>query len=396
MRTLAIASTLKMLAPKTKSTVLLGSLQHIFTPLFEAADVQVIDIAGRLVDYSTSSHLDKLLNWERFVGEYVANTFVSGERILTYIALFLEEKPRIVISDYNMSAAIAAHILNIPHALITERYDYTMLQLTDDQLKEGGFIIPNTDLERARSALHTLFKWITERSKLVLTDKPPIPEMDAGTPVLASLKAGNGHFVGPMVRRGESHNEERIEAIRSDLNISPGPYIIASISGTTMFLENRDALLNCYMDTFHILRQRYENLTMVLIGRGEDLPATDGVVQASYIPDWAPLLHGAELLVSAPGWITATEVASMQIPTLFVLPSASEFHEVEALERLSRLGYPTYMGTEPTALSEKISSVIDIPDHHKYFASASSKLASPDSDGAVRAAEHLISLLSKI
>jgi len=320
---------------------------------------------------------------------------VSGERILTYIALLLEEKPHVVVSDYNMCAAIAAHILGIPHALITERYDYTMLQLTDDQLKEGGFIIPNTDLERARTALHALFEWITGNSKLVLTDKPPIPEMDANTPVFASLKAENGHFVGPMVRKGEPHDEEKIEAIRSDLNISPGPYIVASISGTTMFLENRDALLSCYMDTFHLLRQRYKNLTMVLIGRGENLPATDGVVQASYIPNWAPLLHGAELLVSAPGWITATEVASMQIPTLFVLPSASEFHEVEALERLSRLGYPTYMGTEPAALSDRISAVIDMPRRHEHFASASSKLAFPDNDGAGRAARHLISLLGR-
>lgn len=395
MRALAIASALKQLSPTTKSTVLLGSLQHIFAPLFKTAGVEVTDIAGRLVDYSTSSHLDKLLNWERFVGDYVANTFVSGERILTYIALLLEEKPHVVVSDYNMCAAIAAHILGIPHALITERYDYTMLQLTDDQLKEGGFIIPNTDLERARTALHALFEWITGNSKLVLTDKPPIPEMDANTPVFASLKAENGHFVGPMVRKGEPHDEEKIEAIRSDLNISPEPYIVASISGTTMFLENRDALLSCYMDTFHLLRQRYKNLTMVLIGRGENLPATDGVVQASYIPNWAPLLHGAELLVSAPGWITATEVASMQIPTLFVLPSASEFHEVEALERLSRLGYPTYMGTEPAALSDRISAVIDMPRRHEHFASASSKLAFPDNDGAGRAARHLISLLGR-
>lgn len=65
MRALAIASALKQLSPTTKSTVLLGSLQHIFTPLFKTAGVEVTDIAGRLVDYSTSSHLDKLLNWER-------------------------------------------------------------------------------------------------------------------------------------------------------------------------------------------------------------------------------------------------------------------------------------------------------------------------------------------
>ena len=45
-----------------------------------------------------------------------------------------------------------------------------------------------------------------------------------------------------------------------------------------MFLENRDALLSCYMDTFHLLRQRYKNLTMVLIGRGENLPATPMVL----------------------------------------------------------------------------------------------------------------------
>ena len=126
-----------------------------------------------------------------------------------------------------------------------------------------------------------------------------------------------------------------------------------------MFLENRDALLSCYMDTFHLLRQRYKNLTMVLIGRGENLPATDGVVQASYIPNWAPLLHGAELLVSAPGC------------------------------------YPTYMGTEPAALSDRISAVIDMPRRHEHFASASSKLAFPDNDGAGRAARHLISLLGR-
>ena len=38
MRALAIASALKQLSPTTKSTVLLGSLQHIFTPL-EVASV---------------------------------------------------------------------------------------------------------------------------------------------------------------------------------------------------------------------------------------------------------------------------------------------------------------------------------------------------------------------
>ena len=85
----------------------------------------------------------------------------------------------------------------------------------------------------------------------------------------------------------------------------------------------------------------------------------------------------------------------MQIPTLFVLPSASEFHEVEALERLSRLGYPTYMGTEPAVLTDRISSVIDMPDNHEHFVSASSKLAFPDNDGAGRAAEHLINLLGR-
>lgn len=88
-----------------------------------------------------------------------------------------------------------------------------------------------------------------QHSQLVLTDKPYIESIDNGTPVEAALKSGLAHFVGPMIR--EPKNQDA-STVRADLGIGDSPYVIASISGTTMFEESKQGLLKAYIESYEI------------------------------------------------------------------------------------------------------------------------------------------------
>lgn len=382
MRALSIAQAIVRRDREARQAVALASLQRTFTPLFEAAGVEVIDIAGRLVDYSTSSNLQKTLNWTNYIGGYIANTFMSGEKVLSYIALIEELKPEAVVSDYNIAACMAAIFCDIPLVFVTERYDFTLCQLNDDELTLGGFIVDQRELKRARVALHQQFAWIIQHSQLVLTDKPYMPSLDGGTPVEAALRSGLAHFVGPMIRDIASH---KAVSARDELGIGDGPYIVASISGTTMFSESKDRLLRAYIESYRLLRRDMPTLKLVLLGRAE-IDGGEGVISTPYYPNWMGLLKEAELLLSAPGWITVTEISALRIPTVFVLPSNSEYHEIEALRRLNALEFPVYLGyaTEDLANIVRIELGKDrkSPDYYRPHG----RIASPDWRGADRAA----------
>lgn len=388
MRVLSIGRALKDRNPDIDLKVALASLQDVFTPMFEGSGIEVIDVAGQLMDYSKKSNLSRQLDWGSYIAGYISNTFLSSERMLAYLAIIEEHKPRVVISDFNMAACLAAIFSRTPLVFVTERYDFTLCQLTDEDLSEGGFELNAEDLNRARLALHKQFSWMIEQSQLVLTDKPYIPEMDNGTPVASALHSGKAHFVGPMIR---DFTQTNASTVRADLGLGDGPFVVASISGTTMFAESKQNLLNGYLEAFERLRAERPELKMVLLGR-QDIAPREGVISVPYYPDWMGLLREASLLVSAPGWITVTEIAALNIPTLFVLPSKSEYHEAEALDRLGRLGFPTYLGCEPARIAELIGAELDKDTAAPTYFGAHQRVAAPDGLGAHRAASRILSL----
>ncbi|MGI4836318.1 MAG: hypothetical protein ACRYF9_01720 [Janthinobacterium lividum] len=389
MRALSIARAIRQIQPEAQLKVALASLQPVFTPLFEASGIDVVDIAGQLVDYSKKSNLSKNLDWAGYIGGYVANSFLSGERILSYLALIDQYKPKVLVSDFNMAACLAAIFSRTPLVFVTERYDFTLCQLSDDDLREGGFDVNTDDLARARAALHMQFGWMIEHSRLILTDKPYIPEMDDGTPVAAALAEGRAHFTGPMIRDMQHSNGAKV---RADLGLGDSPFIVASISGTTMFAENKDALLQGYLEGYELLRQQFPTLKMVLLGR-QVMADRDGVICVPYYPDWMGLLRETRLLLSAPGWITVTEVAAMRIPTFFILPSKSEYHEAEALDRLDRLGFPTYLGCDSIMIAELVARELQRDTAADSYFKAHERVCAPDGNGAARAAQMIVDLI---
>ncbi|MEV6481208.1 hypothetical protein [Streptomyces sp. NPDC051576] len=355
MRSLALARELRRQSPDAEVTVLLGSLQPTFGPLFDAAGVKVIDIAGDHVDHATRSNLTRELGWQTYIKDYAAPAFVNGERVLGYLSHYQDLAPDLVVSDYNISASMAAAIAGVPHALVTERYDFTLLQIDDSTLEAGGFKVDREDLRRGRNSLHAVFDWIVSTAEIVLTDKPYVPELDAGTSVAAALDAGRAVFTGPMIREIPERGDG--EDVRASLGLGPGPVMVGSVGGTSMFWENKQRVIESYILAHRRLKHTHPDLQLVLLGR-EWVEAPDDVVVLTYLPDWMPLLQEADVLLSAPGWITVTEVAALRVPTVFVLSSLAEYHEVEASDRLGRLGFPSLIAPAVDQLADAVRPFI--------------------------------------
>ncbi|WP_274915255.1 hypothetical protein [Streptomyces sp. WZ-12] len=355
MRALALARELRRQLPEVELTVLLGSLQSTFGPLFGEAGVSVVDVAGDLVDHATRSNLTRELDWQTYIKGYLAPAFVNGERVLGYLSYYQDLKPDLVVSDYNISASMAATLSGTPHALVTERYDFTLFQIDDRTLESGGFRVNREDLRRGRNSLHSVFKWIVDTAEVVLTDKPYVPELDDGTAVARALVEGNAVFTGPMIREVPERQDGSV--VRASLGLGPGPIMVGSVGGTTMFRENKQQVIEDYIRTHQRLKQDHPDLQLVLLGR-EQVEAPDDVVVLTYLPDWMPLLQEADVLLSAPGWITVTEVAALRVPTVFVLSSLGEYHEVEASERLGRLGFPSLVAPPVDELVDVVGPLI--------------------------------------
>ena len=183
MRTLALAREIRQICPEAELIVLLASLQDIFSPLFRECGTSVIDIAEHPVDHTSRDHLDKRMDWDTYIGGYIASSFVNGARLLKYIALYENLEPDLVVSDYNIAASMAAIINGTAHALVTERYDFTICQVDDDTLEASGFTVSREDMKQSRKSLHRMFEWIVSSAEAVLTDKPAVKELDSGTAV---------------------------------------------------------------------------------------------------------------------------------------------------------------------------------------------------------------------
>lgn len=383
MRALALAGELIRQDPSLRVVAHIGSNVKTFAPLFEniGAIVTVADDAA--VDHAQIEHMSTRLDKANYVDGYLVPTFLNGSRILDYLALFHQFDPDLVISDYNICASIAALIGGRKHVLVTERYDFSVVQLSNSDLRCAGFIVDDAEMDSLRPALQIIFDWIIRGSMIVLTDKPAVAELDSGTALYAHLDDKKVHFLGPLVRRPpEDVNEAEL---RARLKLGDGPVFVASVGGTTMFLENRDRAVAVYREAFRLLHIDHPDAVMVLLGRGVVSVEQQGVVMLDYLPDWMPLLKIASALVSQPGWITATEVASLKVPTVFILGGRGEYHEIEALERLRLLGFPTIEEPEVEALHKLLAEAVT-GDLAARCARPLERLAPTDAPGAPGAA----------
>lgn len=345
MRALALTRELHTLDPTQEIVVLLGSMQDVFEPLFSSAGAKVISTETGVVDHAKSGHLDKILDREHFVDGYLAPTFLNGSKMIDYLAYFDEIDPAVVVSDYNLTASAAAIMGGYRHVLVTERYDFSLVQLSNEDFREAGFVVNETEINRVRPALTRIFDWLIRNSALVLTDKPPLADLDADTALYPHLSEANIKFVGPMTRPTPENVDH--DQVRRELGLGSGPLLVASVGGTTMFMENKQKAIQTYRDAFAHLREDHPDAEMVLIGRGTPDVDDEGVRTLDYVPDWMPLLTCSSALIAQPGWITVTEIAALGVRTIFVLGGRGEYHELEALRRLDALGFPTAI--EPTS-----------------------------------------------
>lgn len=344
MRAFALANELRTINPFQEVNVLLGSMQDVFTPLFKNIGVEVVSTESSVVDHAKVGHLEKVLDREHFIDGYLVPTFLNGSKMLDYLSYYEKLEPEIVVSDYNLTASIAAIIGGYRHVLVTERYDFSLVQLSNDDFRAAGFAVKDQEINRIRPALTSIFDWLLRNSALVLTDKPPLADLDSGTALYSRSEESKVKFVGPMTRPTPKNVD--YEQVRAELGLGAGPLFVACVGGTTMFMENKLKAIQVYREAFAKLREKHPDAEMVLIGRGTSAVNDEGVHTFDYLTDWMSLLACASALIAQPGWITVTEVAALGIPTIFVLGGRGEYHEVEALRRLKALGFPTAI--EPT------------------------------------------------
>lgn len=356
MRALALTKALHALDPTREIIVLLGSMQNVFEPLFSSTDAKVISTEDRVVDHAKNSHLDKILDKKYFVDGYIAPTFFNGSRMIDYLAYFNEINPAVVVSDYNLTASAAAVIGGYRHVLVTERYDFSLVQLSNDDFRNAGFVVNEPEINRVRPVLTQIFDWLIRNSELILTDKPPLPDLDNETALFSHFSESKIKFIGLMTRPTPTNVDQN--QVRHQLGLGSGPLLVASVGGTTMFMESKNRVIETYREAFTRLRKDHPDAEMILIGRGAAGTDDPGVHTLDYIPDWMPLLTCCSALISQPGWITVTEIAALGIPAIFVPGGRGEYHEIEALRRLDALGFPTSVEPTPEVLHAMMEDAI--------------------------------------
>lgn len=387
MRALAVAAKVRSLFPAAEQHVYLGSKSALFTPMFEALGVHV-HTASDQQDHANTSQLARGFDWTSYVTGYLNRTFISGDRMLAAVALIGSVRPDVVVSDYNVAACLAAEISGVPYVLITERYDFTLGQIDNATLLEAGFVLDDPEeVDAIRTSLTTLFSWVTRRARAVLTDKPSVPELDRGTPVFDSIAAGNGHLVGPIVRDECAADPAPRAEIDARFALDGAEYAIVGFGGTTMFTENKERLLGEYLTAFGKLRTEHPTARLVVIGRQTFTEEVDGVLFVDYVADWHSLVKHSNAVLSAPGWLSVTELAVMDAPVAYVLSGRDEYHEREAMTRLDHLGYTTAVEPDADTLLTVLRAAFDEPEAFRARASAASRTIAPTGNGAEAAAK---------
>ena len=195
MRMLTIAKKLKALDSKLEITVLLGSRQDVFTTLFQEADIKVVDLnpTGN-IDFSQSSHLEKNLNWDSMISKYFVPTFFNGDKILHYLQLIDEQEADLLISDYNINASFAAVMAGIKTVFVTERHNFTLVDVKIEDLISGGFTVNQEEIRSAQKDLNRLFKWLVKSTDLIITDKLFLDSFESDKYLQSNLE--KVHFTG--------------------------------------------------------------------------------------------------------------------------------------------------------------------------------------------------------
>ena len=334
MRMLAIGQRLLSKYPEMQITVLLGSRQDIFTSLFKQAGIKVFDLSPTgIIDYSKGSHLSKDLNWKNMISEYFVPTFFNGDKVLKYLDIIDNINADLIISDYNINATFAAIIAKIKNVFVTERHNFTLVDIKLEDLKTGGFNVNDSDMLKAKKVLNKLFDRMSNGTDLILTDKVILPDFDPQNVINNSKYK----FVGSIYK-------DRTALVPDPTFDYYSEYIIGTVSNTTMIEADKETNINVYISTYRQLKKKNKNLKLVIVGEQGGRPDIDGVSFITYAPNWTKLIQNAKLLWSHPGWISVTEVAKLGIKTVFYLPSFMEYHEVEAFNRLKFIGLPTFVG----------------------------------------------------
>lgn len=381
-RMLNIGNQLLNSNPNFEITVLLGSRQDVFIDLFEKSGINVVDLSpSGVVDSSKKSHLSEELNWETMISNYFVPTFFNGDKILKYIGIFSKYNTDIVISDYNINATIAAIILGKKNIFVTERHNFTLVDISLSDLKKAGFNINDNEITEAKEHLEKVFNWILENIDLLITDKVIIPDF------LDKLNEDNPkvHFVGSMYRQREGKTLTNFDYSQD--------YIVATSTNTTMLEKDSLLAINTYISAFEKLSKRYPNLKLLLIGDVPNVVEIDNrlnVEVLSYVPNWEELIKHAKLVWSHPGWISVTELAYLNIKSVFYLPSFMEYHEVEAFNRLQFLGLPTISGDDFEGLSDITSKILD-GNLDTIFEAY--RILNPDKDGLKRGVDKILSII---
>lgn len=394
MRALAVSAKMRQLFPGAEQHVYLASKSAVFTPMFEDTGARV-HLAPTERDHANTSQLDRNFDWTNYVGNYLNRTFISGEKMLKAIALIGAIGPDVVVSDYNIAASLAAEVTGVPHILITERYDFTLGQIDNGSLVEAGFTVTDPEeVDSIRTALTGLFDWVTRRARAVFTDKPPLDELDAGTPVHRAIAAGNGHFVGPIVRDECAAEPATRAEVDERFGLAGTQYVLAGVGGTAMFAENKERLLSHYLGAFAKLRAAHPEARLVLIGRQEFAEEVEGVVFLNYVTDWHSLVKHAKAVLSPPGWISVTEMAVMDAPVAYVLSGRNEYHELEAMRRLALLGYRTVTEPDEDALLDILQHAFEGTEFAER-ATAASRVVAPVANGAEAVARSIALVIAE-
>lgn len=358
MRMLSIGKRLKEAINDLEVVVLLGSRQDIFQPLFENAGFLVIDLNPTgIVDSSKSSHLEKKLDWNSMISKYFVPTFFNGDKILKYLQIIEEYQPDLLISDYNINASFAATISDVKSVFVTERHNFTLVDVTVEDLVLGGYQVNQEEITNAQKDLDRLFKWLVKNSELVITDKLFLDSF-ASDRYLSEIR-DKVYFSGSMYIEENNNPNLDFEALKIDKS---KPYIIGTVSSTTMISENMNKNFEFYIETFKELQKYIPELQIVLIGASEQPEKQNGVIKLPYVPNWKELIENCRLLISHPGWITVTEVAYLNIPTVFYLSSFMEYHELEAYKRLEEVGTPVFTGYDVLNFCNLLKDVL----YHKF------------------------------
>lgn len=381
-RMLNIGNQLLQSDKELELTVLLGSRQDVFADLFKKSGIDVIDLSpSGVVDSSKKSHLSTELNWKTMISNYFVPTFFNGDKILKYIGLISKCSADVVISDYNINATIAAIILGKKNIFVTERHNFTLVDISLSDLKKAGFDIDDTEIAEAKKYLEKVFEWILKNIDLLITDKVIIPDF---------LDRLNGddpkiHFVGSMYRQREG---------KSLINFNYSQdYIVATSTNTTMLEKDSLLAINTYISAFEKLSKKHPNLKLLLIGDVPNVVEIDNhlnIEVLSYVPNWEELIKHAKLVWSHPGWISVTELAYLDIKSVFYLPSFMEYHEVEAFNRLQFLGLPTISGEDSEGLSDVTSKILngDLDTSFEAY-----RILNPSKDGLKRGVDKILSII---